>query len=57
MKLRNRLSYMSSDDDMVDITTTGTTQESGLPQDYQQQSPGKEKSLNEIISRFIIYIF
>lgn len=44
---------MSSDDDMVDITTTGTTQESGLPQDYQQQSPGKGKSLNEIISRFI----
>lgn len=38
--LRNRSSYMSSDDDMVDITTSGTTGEGTLPTDLQYQPQG-----------------
>ena len=40
-KVRNRSSYMSSDDDMVDITTTGTTQEGTLPREFSYQTQGE----------------
>lgn len=32
---------MSSDDDMVDITTTGTTQEGALSSEYQYPTQGE----------------